>query len=121
MPTNLQITSASDTLTESAQAQALALIRQSDRYKAHPEFYRLPAAAIASASGTIKGRQINATLTLIDKIADGTIALLGGEKGLDYDKARDRNQLVEYLISVIYEQPPRHEIRTVHAINERVF
>lgn len=121
MPTRAQITSADDTLDELAQAQLLALIRGSNRYKLHPDFYELPATAIAAASGTMKGQQLNAALALIDVVGDGTVALSGGDDAVDFDQARDREQLIDYCISVLYEQPPRTQIRTVAVENETTF
>lgn len=121
MPTRAQITSADDTLDELAQAQLLALIRGSNRYKLHPDFYELPATAIAAASGTMKGQQLNAALLLIDGVGDGTTSLEGGEDAVNWSQARDREQLIDYIISCLYEQPPRTQIRTVAVENETTF
>lgn len=121
MPTLLQITNASVTLTATAQAQLLALIRGSDRYKRNPGFYELPATAITAASGTVKGQQLNAALALVDIVGDGTVALAGGEDAVDYSQERDREQLIDYIISVLYEQPPRSQILTTSAETEQVF
>lgn len=121
MPTIAQITAASTTLTATAQAQLLALIRGSDRYRRNPDFYELPATAIAAASGAVKGQQLNAALALVDAIGDGTIALTGGEDAVDYSQERDREQLIDYMISVLYEQPPRTGILTTSATTEQVF
>jgi hypothetical protein len=121
MPTQAEITAADSTLDELAQAQLLALIRGSNRYKSNPGFYVLPAAAIEAASGTVKGKQLNAALTLIDEVGDGTVALTGGEDAIDFDQDRDREQLIDYCISVLYESPIRREIRTTSATNETTF
>lgn len=108
-------------MSDVAQAQLLALIRSSPRYKAQPDFYKLPADAIAEADGTVKARQLNAALALVDTVGDGTVALTGGEEGVDYDQVRDREQLVDYIISVLYEQPPRRSILSTSATNETGF
>jgi hypothetical protein len=121
MPTQAQITAASDELSDVAQAQLLALIRSSPRYKDQPDFYKLPADAIAAADGTVKARQLNAALALVDTVGDGTVALTGGEEGVDYSQERDLNQLVDYIISVLYEQPPRRSILSTSATNETGF
>jgi hypothetical protein len=121
MPTLAQIAAASTDLTDVAQAQLLALIRSSPRYKAQPDFYKLPAEAIADADGTVKARQLNAALALIDTVGDGTVALTGGEDAVDFDQVRDRDQLVDYIISVLYEQPPRRTIMSTSAITESTF
>jgi hypothetical protein len=121
MPTLLQIENADATLTATAQAQLLALVRGSDRYKRNPGFYELPATAIAAASGTTKGRQLNAALALIDAVGDDTTKLEGGEEAVNFDPERDREKLISYCISVLYEQPPRYQILTTSAVNEPVF
>lgn len=121
MPTLAQIAAADDTLSAAAQAQLLALIRGSNRYKAQPDFYALPADAIEAASGTVKGQQLNAALALVDVVGDGTVALTGGEDAVDYSQERDRQQLVDYMISVLYEQPPRRTILTTSATTETGF
>lgn len=121
MPTLAQITAASVTLTATAQAQLLALIRGSNRYKARPDFYELPATAIAAASGTVKGQQLNAALALIDTVGDGTTKLEGGEEAVNFDPERDREKLIDYIISCLYEQPARSQILTTTATTEQVF
>jgi hypothetical protein len=121
MPTTAQITQADDTLSEVAQAQLLALIRGSARYKAQPDFYVLPADAIEAASGTVKGQQLNAALALVDQVGDGTVALTGGEDAVDYSQDRDRESLINYIISCLYEQPPRRTIQSSSAVTETSF
>jgi hypothetical protein len=121
MPSLEQITAASTDLTDVAQAQLLALIRSSPRYKAQPDFYKLPAEAIADADGTVKARQLNAALALIDAVGDGTVALTGGDEGVDYSQERDKAELVDYMISVLYEQPPRRTIMSTSALTESTF
>lgn len=121
MPTISQVTTASVTLTAIAQAQLLALIRGSDRYKRNPDFYELPATAIAAASGTIKGQQLNAALVLIDAVGDDTTKLEGGEEAVNFDPERDREKLINFIISCLYEQPPRSQILTTSATTEQVF
>jgi hypothetical protein len=121
MPTLAQIIDADDTLTATAQAQLLALVRGSERYKRNPGFYELPATAIAAASGTVRGQQLNAALALIDAVGDDTTKLVGGEEAVDFDPERDREKLIDYIISCLYEQPPRAQILTTSAVNEPVF
>lgn len=123
MPTLAQVELASVTLTATAQAQLLALIRGSDRYKRNPDFYELPATAIAAASGTVKGQQLNAALTLLDSsgYSDGVVELAGGEEAVLFSQERERESLVSYMISVLYEQPPRSQILTTSAETEQVF
>ena len=121
MPTLAQITAADDTLTATAQAQLLALIRGSNRYKAQPDFYKLPADAIEAADGTVKAQQLNAALALIDTVGDGTVALTGGDEGVDYSQERDKEELINYIISVLYEQPPAKRILSTSVSNQTVF
>jgi hypothetical protein len=121
LPSLAQITAADATLTATAQEHLLALIRGSDRYKANPGFYALPATAIAAASTTIKGKQLNAALALIDGVGDDTTKLEGGEEAVNFDPERDREKLISYCMSVLYEQPPRSQILTTSANVEQIF
>jgi hypothetical protein len=104
MPTTAQVTAASTTLTTIARAQVLSLIRGSSRYREQVGLYPSLADKVDAAT-TVQIQQMNAALTLIDAIGDGTVALTGGEDAVDYDQVRDREQLVSYMIDTLYEAP----------------
>lgn len=121
MPTTAQITTASTTLTAVAQAQILALIRDSDRYRANTAAYEQLASTIAAADETVKAQQLNAALALIDEVGDGTVALTGGEDAVDYSQERDKAQLVNYMLYVLYEPAPRTVLNSVSVVNSPQF
>lgn len=104
MPSQQQISGASTTLSAVARAQALSLIRSSTRYREQLGLYPNLAAKLDAAT-TIQVQQINAALALIDEIGDGTVALTGGEEGVDYEQTRDRAQLVDYIIDTLFDSP----------------
>jgi hypothetical protein len=104
MPTLAQITAASGTLDATAQGQWLTLIRVSPRYRDNPGLYPDLAGKLASVSA-LQAKQLNAALTLIDEVGDGTVAILGGRDALDFSQDRDRQALVDYGISVLYDSP----------------
>jgi hypothetical protein len=104
MPTIAEITLASTTLSSIAKSQALSLIRGSERYKSQVGLYPGLEAKLNAAT-TVQIQQINAALTLIDGIGDGTVALTGGEDAVDYSQVRDREQLIDYMIDALYESP----------------
>jgi hypothetical protein len=104
MPTTAQVTAASTTLSTIARAQVLSLIRGSERYREQVGLYPSLADKVDAAT-TVQIQQMNAALTLIDAIGDGTVALTGGEDAVDYSQERDRAQLVDYMIDALYEAP----------------
>lgn len=103
MPTVDEIQSASSSLDDVAQAALLTLIRQSAHYD--PGRYPDLAAQIAASDGTVVGQQLNAVLSKLDEVGDGTVAVSGGKDGADYSQARDREALVAYALSALYETP----------------
>ncbi len=107
MPTTAQIENANPTLSELVQAQITALIRSSARYQEQPGRYPNLGAKLTEADGTIKVQQLNAALALIDSVGDGTVAIKGSDDGLDYMQTRDRDQLIGYMLDVLYDQPVR--------------
>lgn len=106
MPTTAQISTAVTTLSAVAQAQWLVLIRKSAAYKEQPGLYPNLADKLAAVT-TVQAQQLNAALTLIDEIGDGTVALSGGSDAVDYSQDRDRDALVSYGLSVLFDNPLR--------------
>ena len=104
MPTTPQIENASGTLSDLAKAQWLTLIRGSTRYRDQTSLYLSLESKLASVS-EIQAKQLNAALALIDEIGDGTVSLAGGGDGVDYSQERDREDLINYGISALYDQP----------------
>lgn len=105
MPTQAQITGAANTLGGVARAQVITLIRGSERFQSNPGRYPNLESVIDVATA-VQYQQLNAALALIDEVGDGTVALVGGDEGVDYDQDRDREQLINYMIDVLYAAPP---------------
>lgn len=104
-PTKAQITAASSTLDEVAQSLWVSYIRQSECYRARPLGYPNLAETIAAAAAEagLKAQQLNAALTLIDEKGPGEIEIK--EDGATISKTKDRSALVDYGISVLYDEP----------------
>lgn len=112
MPTLSQIEAASDTLTDTAQAQALALIRSSAIYKRSPNSYLNLADTIAAATET-QAKQINASLTNLDSSGnvEGAVRLSGSDQdGVVFSQVEEREVIVDYILHVLYDSPPRNVI-----------
>jgi hypothetical protein len=104
MPTLTQIAAAPTTLSAEARAQALTLISSSSRYREQAGMFPGLEAKLDAAT-TVQIQQINAALALLDPIIDGTVALTGGEEGVDYDQVRDQQQLIDYMIDTLFRTP----------------
>jgi hypothetical protein len=102
-PSRAQIDDASTTLDATARATWLALIRQCDRYRNARLGYRDLEGVIEAAAGTLKAKQLNAALTLIDSIGSGEIEI--ADEGAKISKPKDREALVDYAIAVLYDEP----------------
>lgn len=101
-PTKAQIAAAGTAVDEAGRATIVALIRQSDRYRAAPLGYPNIDAVIQAAS-TVQKKQLNAALGIIDEKGSGEIEIK--EDGASISKAKDRAALVEYMIAVLYDEP----------------
>jgi hypothetical protein len=117
MPTTAQIVAADTTLSELARAQWLALIHNSAAYREQPGLYPSLADRLSDVTA-IQAQQLNAALALIDAIGDGTVAVspVSGD-GTDYSQDRDREALITYGISVLYDQPVRASSVAVAQMN----
>lgn len=121
MPTLAEITAASSTITSIARAQTIALVRSSARYIANPGRYPGLESRIDSVT-TVQAQQINAALAGIDSVGDGTVGITGGEDAVDYSQSRDREQLLDYIISVLYDSPaisPPIAVSQMNAVRSR--
>lgn len=122
MPTIAQITAADDDLSAIAQAQILTLIRGSAVYRRQVDAYENLDATIADAD-TTQVKQINAALTVLDASGntDGMVELSGGEEGVIFAQSDEREQLVAYILSVLYDTPPRPIVGSVSVTNSPQF
>lgn len=104
MPTTAQITAAATTLSAVAKAQALTLVRGSVRFQSNPGLYPDLEDKLDAVT-SVQAQQINAALTLLDEVGDGMVELSGGDEGVIYAQDSDRQQLVGYIIDVLYASP----------------
>lgn len=106
MPTIAELEAAATTLSALAQAQWQTLIRMSAQYKEESGLYPNLTQKLASATA-IQARQLNAALAVHQETGDGTVQLQGGADAVNYDQVRDKDEMVRFALSVLYDQPVR--------------
>jgi hypothetical protein len=106
MPTRSQISEASTTLDVIGKAQLLSLIRESARYREQVGLYP-NLESVVDAASAVQIQQLNAALTVLDNSgnADGEVELSGGEDAVLFSQQRERESLISYMISVLYDSP----------------
>jgi hypothetical protein len=103
MFTKAQISAAPNTLDSTDVQMWVAQIRSSARYRGNPELFPDLEDAIASVNGTIKAQQLNVTMAAIVALGTGEVRLSGGDDGLQFSQPAEREALINYALSVIYE------------------
>lgn len=103
MLTKAQIAAASPTLDETDIQMLATVIRNGATYKANPVMYPELEGKISDTDGTVKAQMLNATLDLLEALGPGEVELSGGNEGLRYSQTREREALVNYALSVIYD------------------
>lgn len=103
MLTKSEITSASNQLDETDIALLLPLIRNTKRYRDNLPLFSDLESVIEDANGTVQAKQINAVLAKVIALGPGEVGINGGEDALNYSQAREREALVNYIISILYE------------------
>lgn len=106
MPTLAELAAAATTLSALAQAQWQTLIRMSAQYKEEPGLYPNLTQKLASVTA-IQAQQLNAALGVHEDTGDGTVALTGGTDAVDYSQVRDKDEMVRFALSVLFEAPIR--------------
>lgn len=103
-PNRTQIDGAGASLSPTSQAVWLSLIRQNARYRSAVLGFQNLENALAAVDG-LKAKQLNAALDLIEAVGVGEIGIKGGDDAVDYSQARERDALIDYGLSVLYDQP----------------
>lgn len=103
MLTKAEITAASQTLDTTDQEMWLALIRANTFYRGNKPFYPDVAGELAAASGTLKGQMLNAILDKIEALGIGEASIRSGDEGLNWSQSSERDALVKYGLSVLYD------------------
>jgi len=108
MLSKAQINAASSTLDETDVAMIVTAIRGSDKYKQNPAFYADIVTKIEDADGSIQAKMLNAAMSEIVALGIGVIEIdqrrVGGSDGLYYSQINTRNDLVNYVIGVLYPE-----------------
>lgn len=103
MLTKAEITAASTTLDETDQAMWLALFRANSFYRANKLIYPDLEATLDDANGSVKAAMLNATLDRIEALGVGQVQIKNGDEGLNYSQDDERNALVTYGLSILYD------------------
>lgn len=90
-----------NSLSEVEQSMWLALFRDHPGYTL--QRYPDVATKLTTVEG-VKAKQLLAALRKIEALGADTVRLEGGRDGIDVDPVRDRNALVSYGLSVLYER-----------------
>jgi hypothetical protein len=103
MLTKVEIQNASQTLDAIDQEMWLALIRANSFYRDNKVFYPDVETELENASGTVKGQLLNAILDRIEALGVGEVSIKNGDEGLNYSQTAERDALVKYALSVLYD------------------
>jgi hypothetical protein len=103
MLTKDEITAAPDTLDSVDKAMWLTLIHANQFYRDNKAVYPDVSAKLDAASGTVQGKMLNAILDKIEELGIGEISLRTPDDGLNYSQPDERDALVRYGLSVMYD------------------
>lgn len=103
MFTRAQIAAADSTLSEVTVDMWVALIKNSQRYRTEPALFPNLEEAILEVDGTVKAQQLNVALDAIEALGPGEVALRGGDDGLQFSQTLEREALVSYGMSVVFD------------------
>lgn len=104
MLTKAQIAAAPNTLDAIDIAMLVTILRKSVSYRSSPEFYPELEDAITATIGTVKAQQLNAIMDLIEALGPGEVAISGGDEGLRYSQTAEREAMLNYALSVLYDR-----------------
>lgn len=100
-----EISTASAVLDELDIAMLVTVIKSGGTYKANPPFYNDLTAKIEATDGTTEAKMLNAIKTRIESLGVGEVELRGGDEGVYYSQNKEREALINYAISIIYDAP----------------
>lgn len=103
MLTKQEIVAAPDILDATDIEMWLALFRANSQYKGNKQFYPLIGDVLAAANNTVKAKILNATLDKLEALGIGQISIQGGDEGLRYSQAAERDALINYALGVLYD------------------
>ncbi len=99
-----QIVNSSDILDSMSQSMYLVLFRSNDYYRQNALIFSADIVSrLSTASGTIKGRMLNALLDRIDKLGTGVVEIRADKDGVWWSQVKERNDLVTEALRVLYD------------------
>lgn len=99
-----QIINSSAIIDDVTKHQLLVLFRSNEVYKQNVLVFSTDVASrIDAASGTIKGRMLNALATKIDELGTGVVQIKGDDDGVYWNQESERQALVTEALRVLYE------------------
>ncbi len=102
--TTAQIVNANSLLDAKSVALWQTLFRNLPEYRQYAVVYSSQlATAMSEASGTIKGRQLNALLLLIDNLGTGEVSIRGDAEGTFYSMTEERLAIIREAFSVLFD------------------
>lgn len=103
-----QINAASSTLDETDIAMMVTAVRISSKYIENPAYYRDVTTRIEDADGTVYAKMLNAAMSEIVDLGIGVVEIdqriVGGSDGLYYSQLNTRNDLINYILGVLYPE-----------------
>lgn len=103
MITKDQISGADANLDEIDISMIISLVKGSDIFKDNPLTFSDINIRLEEINGTVKARQVNAALDLIEELGAGEVQLRGGSDAVYYDQHKERQALVNYIIFTLYD------------------
>jgi hypothetical protein len=103
MLTKAEIVAAPITLDATDKQMWLSLIHANQYYRDNKAIYPDISAQLDAASGTVKGQMLNAISARIQSLGVGEVKLQTPDEGLGYSQHDERDALVAYALSVMYD------------------
>lgn len=102
--TTQQVTAASEIITELTKQLLITHFRSLDLYRKHARiFYSMVPTRIDSASGTIRGKILNAVMAALDELGTGQVEIRGDESALWWNQEKERQALIKDAFLVIFD------------------
>lgn len=102
--TSQQVAQSSEILTELTQQMLIISFRSLDLYRNHARiFYNMVPTRLAAASGTIKGKILNAVMNALDELGTGQVEIRGDESALWWNQEKERQALIKDAFLVIFD------------------
>jgi hypothetical protein len=102
--TTYLISKASDHLNNKSIELWISLFRQLPRYKENAVIYTPELESrLIDAEGTLKARQLNALMSLIDDLGPGEVKIQGDRQGVWFSQTEERLALIEEAFNILFD------------------